>query len=222
MLWRESVNGWFGGIGPVVRMELRLRVRSFGFWVMMVVFGVLTYLALPPRSAGYSFLTAANQGVFVYDSSFIGMISGFISTLLYGLIGFFVAHNSMRRDRITPVGEVIAATRVTSPGYLFGKYMAVACTLGVFFAVSLITGIIVQLVRREAVVAWSSLLPSAFLLAVPTLLYTAGLGTAAGACPVRGSGGAFNLLYIAYWLSSLWGVLTISLGLPRFRRQLCA
>lgn len=210
MSLKTMINDHFGGTWAVMHTELRLRVRSLGFWVLVTLFAIVTYLALPPRSAGYAFLTAAHQGVFTYDSGFVGMISGFISTLLFGLIGFFLAHNSMRRDRITPAGEILAATSVTSAGYLLGKYLAAACALGILLGVSLGTGVIAQHVRGEATVALSSFLPPLLLLPAPTLLYTVGLGVAAGSLPCRGSGLAFSLLYVAYWFATLWGVLTIS------------
>ncbi len=199
-----------GAICSVAYVELRMRMRSTGFWALAAIFSLLTYMALPARSARYAFITAGPHGVFRYDSGFVGMVVGFISSLLFGLIGFFYAHNSLRRDRISPTGEVLAATQLSSTGYILGKYLAVICALTALLASSLVTGVIVQALRGEAGLAWDRLLSSASLLAVPTLLYTAGLGVAGGAIPVRGSGVGLNLLYVAYWFASLWGVMTIS------------
>ena len=102
------------GVCSVASMELRIRMRSMGFWVLAAIFSLLTYMALPARSARYAFITAGPHGVFRYDSGFVGMVVGFISSLLFGLIGFFFAHNSLRRDRISPAGEVLAATQLSS------------------------------------------------------------------------------------------------------------
>ncbi len=202
--------GWLSDIGSVVAAELRLRLRHPGFWVIAALFVAFVWLALPPRSAGYAFMTAANKGGFRYDSSFIGMVVAFICTLLYGLAGFFFAHHSMRRDRITPAGEILAATPMTSSGYLWGKYLAAVSAMALLLGAALVTGIVVQLVRREAPLAPGALLSPVLLLAAPTLLYTAGLGTAAGALPQRGSGAGLNLVYVLYWLGCLWGSLSVA------------
>ncbi len=202
--------GPWSGIGPVVRVELRSRLRHPGFWVIAALFVGLVWLALPSRSAGYAFMTAANKGGFRYDSSFVGMVVGFVSTILFGLAGFFFAHHSMRRDRITPVGETLAATPISSPGYVWGKYLAAVLALLLLLAMALVCGTIIQVVRQEAAPSLGALLSPVLLLAVPTLLYTAGLGTAAGALPLRGSGAALNLAYILYWLGCLWGSLSVA------------
>ncbi|MDI6638335.1 MAG: hypothetical protein QME82_05445 [Bacillota bacterium] len=210
MVYQHMAGSRLEGTWAVVKTELRMRARSWGFWFLVLVFSVLTRLALPPRTAGYAFLTAAHHGAFTYDSNFVGTVSGFVSTPLFGLVGFFIAHNSMRRDRITPAGEILASTRLASPAYLFGKYLAAVFTLGALLAASMATAVVVQRIRGESVVAWGPLLISALTLAAPTLLYTAGLGVAAGSLPGRGYGTAFNLLYVAYWFATLWGALTIS------------
>jgi hypothetical protein len=184
-----------------VAAEVRMRLRAPG--TVFAVLGILalSFLWLPDpgsNAVAISWSTRAGQRLTgLYTSAFVGTASAALAGLFLSLIGFYLVAGSVRRDRESGVGAILAATPLTKTAYLSGKLAALTVYLMTVGLAALASGILV-FVRYGSgpFVFWQFLAP--FLTFVtPALTFTAALALLFDATPgLRGRGGLVAYFFV--------------------------
>lgn len=186
----------------LMRADFLERVRRYSFLITLGVVVYGTYLFVPPNHNAYATLQmGGHRGI--YNSAWIGALTAMMGTTFMALLGFYLIKNAIRRDRITGVGEVIAATRVSKVSYTFGKFLSNCAVLAVMAGVLFVASGVMQLVRGEdyTIHFWAWISPYIFI-ALPIAVLTAGLGVLFESVSFlrRGLG---NVIYYFMWTATL-------------------
>ncbi|KOX20872.1 hypothetical protein ADL05_04710 [Nocardiopsis sp. NRRL B-16309] len=174
--------------------DLRERVRVPAYLVALLATVGLGYLAVPAVGSHWTVVDVAGyRGV--YDSAYVGMVTALASALWLTLAGFYVVRNTVARDRWTGVGELLAATRLGTPGYLVAKFGGNVAVLVSMLGVVAATAVVMQLVRGEAPhVDPVALLTPYVVLALPLMVLTAAAAVLFEATPLL-RGGVGNVVW---------------------------
>lgn len=186
----------------LMRADFLERVRRYSFLIALgaVVYG--TYLFVPPNHHIYATLQmSGHRGV--YNSAWIGALTAMMGTVFLMLVGFYLVKNAIRRDRITRVGEVIAATRVSKVAYTFGKFLSNCAVLLVMVAVLFVASGVMQFVRGEDynITLWPWLSPYLFV-TLPIVILTAAMAILFESVGIL-RGGIGNVVWYFLWTASL-------------------
>jgi hypothetical protein len=134
--------------GHVVRADFLERVRRHGFLVTLAGTLWFAYIFLPPMGAHYvTFTVSGHRGL--YGSAWIGAAVSMLAAAFLSLIGFYLVKNTLERDRVTGVGQILATTPLSKPLYTLGKAasnFAVLATLTLLLAAGALG---MQLLRAE-------------------------------------------------------------------------
>ena len=159
----------------MARADFLERSRRFGFIVMLAASLYAGYGFLPPNHAKYVTLRFAEyRGI--YNSAWVGAAISLLSGAFIGLIGFYLIKNAVERDRLTRVGQILAATPTSKFEYVLAKTIS---NFGVLASVALavaLAGGVTQIVRAEDphVQPWQLLAPFLFL-TLPSMLVISGI-----------------------------------------------
>jgi len=181
-------------IYPIARADFLERVRRYSFLVTLLFAVYLGYAAATGKIA----LRLGNyRGV--YTSAWIGANMAMVASCFITLVGFYVVKNAIDRDRVTRVGEILAATPLTRPVYLLGKWLSNSTVLGVQVAVLGLASIVMQFVVAEDphIDLWALLAPF-LLLALPAVMVTGAIALLFEALPIL-RGGIGNVLWVFAW-----------------------
>ncbi len=139
----------------------------------------------------------------VYDSAWVGMMMTLIVTTLLGLVGFYLVKDPIARDRQTGVGQIVAATPVSTASYLAGKWLSSTGVLLLVLGVLGVAAMAMQLLHGEAPLQPVVLAAPLLLVAVPALALVAAMALLFETVPVlRGGGG--NVAWFFLFLFGLW------------------
>lgn len=190
--------------------DLLERIRRYSFLIVLVSAVMAGYLAVPQAGTGYRVLQVGSQRG-IYDSAWIGLMFGLIAALHLPLAGFYLVNNAVQRDRQTGVGEILAATPLSKPVYVLGKWLSNLAVLALILAIMTAMAVVMQLVRAEDTsVRLGALVPTIWLMAFPVLALAAALAVLLECTPfLRGNRG--NVLFLFIWLFSLVAVLAGSI-----------
>jgi hypothetical protein len=190
----------------IAKADFLERVRRHSYLVALLATLFLGYQAIIGNVGMY---LGDYRGV--YNSAWVGVMMAMTSTLFVTLIGFYVVKNCIERDRATGVGEILAATPVTRPQYLLGKWLSNFAALATILAVLAACGVVVQIWRGdEARIDLAALLLPFVFLSLPAMAALAAWAVFFETVPgLRGGFGNVAWLF-------LWGVL---LAVPMETRQ---
>lgn len=186
----------------LVRADFLERVRRHSLLVTLGFTIFAAVMFLPPNHARYSTLHfAGHRGI--YNSEWVGSLIAMLSSTFLGLAGFYLVKNAVERDRRTGVGQILAATPLSKPLYLVGKWASNFAVLGVMVAVLAVAAGVMQLVRAEDTHLQPLALVSPFVvLTLPAMALVAALAVAFEATPGL-RGGLGNVVYFFFWIASL-------------------
>lgn len=126
-----------------------------------------------------------------------------MALLVAGYLGpfsFFAAKGAVNRDRVTGVGQIIAATPIKKRDYLFGKWLSNMAVLTAMTTVVLISSVLLQLIRAEDRTIDPLKLAAPFLVIVlPTMALIAGRTLLFEAIPAL-RGGLGNVVFVLIWI----------------------
>ncbi|WNS42534.1 Tat pathway signal protein [Paenibacillus sp. MMS20-IR301] len=195
----------------IARADYLERIRHYSFMVILGITVLAAYYFVPPAEAGYTVLYLDGyRGI--YNSAWIGGSVAVSTTLLLSLLGFYLVKNSIRRDEITGVGQIIAASSVKKLYYLLGKSISNFAVLSSIVGAVMAASLIMQQVRGEdsSVQFWPLVSPFLFL-ALPILFVVAALAVWFETCRLlRGTLG--NVLYFILYLLFTAGSSVIAVG----------
>ncbi|MEQ4301482.1 hypothetical protein ABNF97_08835 [Plantactinospora sp. B6F1] len=153
--------------------DFRERARRPAYAVVLAAAVGLGYLAVPDLDGRW---VVVNAGMYrgVYNSAYVGTVTALAGALWLTVAGFYVIRGALVRDQRTGVGELLATTPLSRPGYLLGKFLSNLLVLGSMLGVLAGTAVLMQIARGEdgAVDPVALLLPFG-LLALPVLAVTA-------------------------------------------------
>lgn len=148
----------------IARADLLERIRQYAFLIILGITMLAAYSFVPPVESGYVTLYLEEyRGV--YNSAWIGSSVAISTTMFLPLFGFYLVKNSILRDEVTGVGQIIASTSVKKLYYLIGKVISNFATLSIIVFVVIVMALIMQWVRGEDMVIelWPLVSPFLFL-----------------------------------------------------------
>ena len=160
----------------LVLADYRERTRRFGFLLTLGITLWAAYMFLPPNDSPYTTLRlGAYRGL--YNSAWVGTLVAMLTTIFLGLAGFYLIKNTLTRDFKTGVGELLAATRITSGQYLLAKMLSNLAVLLSIVGVVVVAAGVTQFIRGESMRLGILALCLPFLLmTLPTMAFVAACG----------------------------------------------
>ena len=178
--------------------DFRERVRRPAYTMVLLVTVGLAYLAVPASGSRWVIFDAGTyRGV--YNSAYVGTAVALAGALWLLLGGFYVVRGTIARDERTGVGQVLAATPMSSVGYFAGKYLSNLLVLASMSGVLAVAALVMQLARGESSTFQPlSLLWPFVLLLLPVLAATAAAALLFdGVRPLRS--GLGNIAWFFFW-----------------------
>ena len=162
-------------IYPIARADFLERIRQYVFLVILGLTLLAAYYFVPPGEAGYATLYLDGyRGI--YNSAWIGSSVAISTTLLLALFGFYLVKNSIQRDEITGVGQIIASSSVKKRYYLLGKLISNFAVLSTMTGAVMAASLIMQWVRgEERAIDWWPLVSPFLFLTLPIMSVVAAL-----------------------------------------------
>lgn len=193
----------------LLRADFLERVRSYGFLALLLFSIFLTYLFIPEINDIQ--IAGLQLGGYraVYNSAWIGTMTTLLMGEFFLLFSFYLLKGSVERDRLTGVGQILAATPLTKIAYTFGKWLSNIAVAATMTLAIIAASALLQLLRAEDthINLWA--LASPFLIVLfPALTVIAATAVLFDCIPLlRGGIGNVLFFFIAY------PILTLSLDL---------
>jgi hypothetical protein len=170
------------------------RVRRYSFLVTMMF---ALYLGYAAATGLISIRLGDSRGV--YTSAWIGTLMTVVTTTFAGIAGFYIVKNAIDRDRVTRVGEILAATPIKKSAYALGKFLSNFAVLESMVAVIALTAVAMKLIIREdpQFNLWALWAPFIFL-ATPSMAIVAAIAVLFESVN-RLRGGLGNVAYYFLW-----------------------
>ncbi len=182
----------------LARADFLERVRRYSFVLTM---GISIYLGYAAATGQLEMRVGDSRGVF--NSAWIGGLMALVCSTFLSLAGFYVVKNTIERDRLTRVGEILASTPMSKTLYVMGKVLSNFLVLAAMVVILAISGIIMQVWHAEAsrVDLWKLLGPF-LLIVLPAMALVAAVAVLFETIPgLRGGFG--NVLYFFVWSVAL-------------------
>ena len=182
----------------LARADFLERVRRYSFVLTM---GISIYLGYAATTGQLEMRVGDSRGIF--NSAWIGGLMALVCSTFLSLAGFYVVKNTIERDRLTRVGEILASTPMSKTLYVMGKVLSNFVVLAAMVVILAISGIIMQVWHAEAprVDLWKLLSPF-LLIVIPAMGLVAAVAVLFETVPgLRGGFG--NVLYFFVWSVAL-------------------
>ncbi|HLZ11050.1 MAG TPA: hypothetical protein VKP58_00560 [Candidatus Acidoferrum sp.] len=182
----------------VARSDFRERTRRYSFLLTLLFAVFLGY-----ATATGKVLLQLEEYRGIYTSGWIGTLVALVITCFVSLVGFYIVKNAVERDRMTGVGQILAASTLSKPAYTFGKFLSNFAVLSSMVGVLAVAALIMQFVAAEDpnVNYWALLSPF-LLLALPTMALTAVIAPCFETIPLL-RGGFGNVAWFFVWVFGL-------------------
>jgi len=143
----------------LVLADFRERTRRYSF---LITLGFVLFFGYLVNTGKYAITLGACRGV--YNSAWVGSLMTMGSTSLLVLLGFFLVNNSIKRDRVTGVGQILASTRMSKRSYLWSKFISNFLTLSLMAAILVAAAVVMQWLgdSGEPLKLWTLLAPFLF------------------------------------------------------------
>jgi hypothetical protein len=139
----------------------------------------------------------------VVNSAWLGTLMALSATTFVSLAGFYVVKNAVERDRLTGVGQILAATRVSTRAYLLAKWLSNFAVLAAVVLTLAVAAVVLHYLQAETVrLDLGGLLAPLALLALPAMAAIAAAAVLFETVPWL-SGGAGNVAYFFLWNAAL-------------------
>jgi len=107
----------------IIKSDYLQRTRSYTFLVTLCISLAVAYTFIPAPNANYSTIKIGDY-VGVYNSAWIGYVTAMMTSIFLSLVGFYLVNGSIKTDRQTKVGQIVASTPISNFGYLFSKVLS--------------------------------------------------------------------------------------------------
>lgn len=189
----------------IARADYLERVRRHGFLVMLACTVYFAYITIPPNHSRYATMQIHGwRGV--YDSAWLGCLVAVMSSIFLSMIGFYLVKNAIERDRVTGVGQILAATPLAKWTYTLGKWLSNLAVLGTMVATVAVAAIGMQLLRgEERHIDLVALFTPFLVVTLPAMAITAAWAVLFESLPGL-RGGLGNVVYFFLFISVFAGL----------------
>lgn len=193
----------------IAQADFLERIRRSSFLLTVCITIILAYVFCPPRNGGYATLIFGENYVGLFNSAWMGISVAISISIFFSLIGFYVVSNAIQVDRETKTGELIAASSLHKTKYIFGKFFSNFAILSVIVMVTMLTAVVMQLIRGEDyyIDLWDYFAPFVFMI-LPGMGVIAAIAVVFEIIPLLRSTFGNILYFIA------WGVMIFSVFKP--------
>ena len=153
----------------LVKADVLERTRRYSFLVTVIATLYLGYL-VDNGTVGVH-LGRAHP---LPTSAWTGMMMALCTITFVCMVGFYVVSNAVARDRETGVGQILAATSMSSLTYVLGKELSNFIVLFVVTCILAAGGLLIQAFEGTGFEPWPLLAPFLFL-ALPAMFFTGAL-----------------------------------------------
>ena len=213
----RSAAGW--PLWAQVRAELTMRLRSFATPIAIAAYLAGAFFWIPDPNGNSASLTwdlpDGRVQAPLYSAGYVGFALAILSCIFLALAGFYLVAGSVRRDRRSGVGAILAATPLSKSAYLGGKLAANFAYLLALDVVGLLAGLL-------ALARWGSgpfSLPAFagpyFLMTVPAIAAVASLAVFFDVTPVLRSRGGLVLWFFVF----LFGLVKLPMDLAGMEEE---
>ncbi|MBN2549054.1 MAG: ABC transporter permease subunit [Anaerolineales bacterium] len=129
----------------MARADFYERVRGYRF---LIVLGLSVFLGYQVANGNLTLTLGSYRGEF--NSAWVSAMISLVATFFIGWFGFYLVKGSVGRDRETGVGQIMAATPLTRPTYLLGKWLSNLAVLMAMAAVLALMGLFIQIWKGES------------------------------------------------------------------------
>jgi hypothetical protein len=189
----------FSAVYHMMRADFLERARRTSFFVILGVSLLAGYLYIPPANST-SLALALGPWRGIYNSAWVGAVFGILTVILLPLFGYFLIKNTIERDRLTRVGQIIATTPISKLTYMLGKWLSNLATLAAMLVMFNLMALFMQLYRAEVtdVNLWALSAPI-WMMGLPVIALTAAVALWFESVPFL-SGSFGNAVYFVVWL----------------------
>ena len=174
------------------------RVRRSGF---LLTVGTTIWLGSLVYTQNIQMSMGEYRGVF--NSAWLGTLMALSATTFVSLAGFYMVKNAVSFDRETGVGQILAATRVSTRVYVLAKWLSNFAALSTIVLTLAVAALVLHFIQADAVRLdlWALLAPL-LLLALPAMAVVAAFAVLFEIIPGL-SGGTGNAAYFFVWSAAL-------------------
>jgi len=174
----------------LARADFLERVRRYSFLVML---GLVVLLGYQTAVGNLRLQLGQYRGEF--NSAWIGGMMSVIITFFIGWFGFYLVKGSVRRDRETGVGQIMATTPMSRPFYMLGKWISNFAVLMAMVVILVLFGLAIQLINGESTqFNFAAYLSPFVFIVTPLMAVIAAVAVLFEAIPFL-SGGFGNVVY---------------------------
>ncbi len=182
----------------LLRADFLERVRRYAFLIML---GLAVFLAYQVAIGNMTLQLGRYRGEF--NSAWVGAMMALNTTFFLGWFGFYLVKGAVARDRETGVGQIMAATPLSRPLYMLGKWLSNFAVLMAMVLVLALAGILIQLWKGEsAQIDLLAFLAPFVYLVLPLMALVAAAAVLFEAIPFL-QGGLGNIIYFLLFISSI-------------------
>lgn len=184
----------------LILADFRERTRRYSFLVTLMAIMFFGYLVITDQ---YTIRFGAYRGEI--NSAWTGTLMAVASTILLSIVGFYLVKNSIKRDRLTSVGQILAATPLSRFNYIVSKFLSNFLVLALMMAILEAAAVVMYLLygARGGFDLWAMTAPFLFL-SLPAMTFVAAAAVMfEGIRPLSGSIG--NIVYLIIIESVLIG-----------------
>jgi hypothetical protein len=185
----------------VVLMECILRFRRPSTLALLLISCVAAFLLMPETSSGgVMFLIGAQRTLL--NSAVTALTSAVMGGLIFSLMGFYLISNSVTRDRQSGVGQLIAATPLSSLRYLAGKLFGNIAYVAAMVSVFMIACMGMHVIRGEMPLEPMVFINTFAIMFVPSIPCIAAIALLFECVPfLSGRGG--EVFFFFFWVLTL-------------------
>lgn len=188
-------------VAAVLLADLRQRLRSPRFWLLVAGLAALMWWCFPAANEAYLTVAVGDDMRGRYSSAWIGMVVALMYSTALSLAGFYLVRGTLVRDFETRSWQLLVATTMRRGAYLFAKWLSHLVLLLLVMAGGLLVGLVAQCLRAEDLrIDLVELVKPVLVLTLPSLALTSALAVWFDLLPwLRRSAG--NVLFFVLWVA---------------------
>jgi hypothetical protein len=197
----------------LARADFYERTRRYSFLVML---GLVLWIAYVVASGQFRMSVAPKYGG-VIDSAWVGMTMAITTSMVLGLVGFYIVKGSVARDYATGVGQIMATTPMSRLVYMLGKWLSNYAVLGITIVIVALAGIVMNLLFGSGDLDIVALVGPLVLIGLPLLALVAALAVLFESVAWL-RGGLGNVVYAVLFLILISStIVPAAMGTPGLR-----
>ncbi len=196
----------------LARADFYERTRRYSFLVMLGLVLWVSYIL----ASGQFRIVVQPRYLGVANSAWVGATMTLGTTMLLGVVGFYIVKGSVDRDYSTGVGQIMATTPMSRPLYMLGKWLSNFAVLGITVAILALAGIGMNLWFGQGGLDIVALVEPLVLIGLPWLGLVAALAVLFESI-VWLRGGLGNIAYFVLYMALISAILVpMVMGVPGF------